>query len=312
MIDLRLLQTFRVLHELGTVTAAARQLSLSPSAVSQQLRQLSRDVGADLLEPDGRRVRLTPAGRVLLRHADRLCAQWEQARADLQAHEDSPHRLVRMGGFATSVDALLAPAAADLLRATPATYTHITEVGRGHDCYRQLMTGQLDIAVLPPLPDSPPVDDPRFHQEPLLDDVIDLVVPAGHRLAGRDGVDLSEAAADDWISPHHDQDALVHALCAAAGFTPRMVHHADDWHAVLALIGHGLGVCLVPRLVPVVRRHDLARVRLGDRPPVSRRILTCVRRGSERQAPIAEGLRALRARASRSGPPAGGPARPCR
>ncbi|WP_255946367.1 hypothetical protein [Streptomyces odontomachi] len=57
-------------------------------------------------------------------------------------------------------------------------------------------------------------------------------------------------------------------------------------------------------MAPLARHHDLVRVRLGDRPPVSRRILTCVRRGSERQTPIAEGLRALRARAAEAGGPA--------
>ncbi|MCT2588921.1 LysR family transcriptional regulator [Streptomyces sp. N2-109] len=296
MIDLGLLQTFRVLQEQGTVTAAARTLSLSPSAVSQQLRQLSRQAGAELLEPDGRRLRLTATGRVLLRHADVMCAQWEEARAELAQHGAPSRRTLRLAGFATSVGPLLAPAAEDLLHAARPTQATVTETDtRG--CYQQLLANRVDIAVLTPLSDSPPIDDARFHQEPLLEDVLDLVVPAHHRLATQEGVDLSAAERETWISPHHDQDRLTHALCTAAGFAPRTVHHADEWHAVLALVSHGLGVCLVPRLISLDAHPRAVRLPLKGDPPPSRRILTCVRRGSSGQSVVSDGLKALRARA---------------
>ncbi|MFB9837268.1 LysR family transcriptional regulator, partial [Actinoallomurus acaciae] len=79
-VDLRRLQVLRLVHRHGTVTAAADVLHLTPSAVSHQLRQLARETGVALLEPDGRRVRLTPAGRALVAHADALHAGWERAR----------------------------------------------------------------------------------------------------------------------------------------------------------------------------------------------------------------------------------------
>ncbi|WP_129788168.1 LysR family transcriptional regulator [Promicromonospora panici] len=297
MVDLGLLQTFRVLAEQGTVTAAAQALNLSPSAVSQQLRQLSRQAGAELLEPDGRRLRLTAAGRVLLGHADVMCAQWEQARADLAQHGASSRRMLRVAGFATSIAPLVAPAAEDLLRADPPTRATVTETDtRGS--YQQLLAGRIDIAVLTPLSDSPPIDDTRFDQEHLLDDVLDLVVPEHHRLATHDAVDLQAAERETWILPHHDQGRLINAMCLAAGFSPRTEHHADDWQAVLALVRHGLGVCLVPRLVPLDAHPGLVRLPLTGSPSPSRRILTCVRRGSSGQSAIAEGLRALRARAT--------------
>ncbi|MGC9500916.1 LysR family transcriptional regulator [Streptomyces sp. WG7] len=297
MVDLILLQTFRVLQAEGTVTAAAQALNLSPSAVSQQLRQLSRQTGAELLEPDGRRLRLTAAGRVLLGHADTLCAQWEKARAELALHGAHAHRTLRLTGFATSIGPLLAPTAEDLLKAVPSTQVTITEADT-RDGYRQLLADQIDIAVLTPLSDSPPSDDARFHQEPLLDDVLDLVVPAHHRLATQRAISLLAAEGENWISPHHDQNRLMHALCAVAGFAPRIVHHADEWQAVLALINHGLGVCLVPRLISLAAYPQLVRLPVNGTPPPSRRILACVRRGSSSQSLIADGLRALRARAA--------------
>jgi DNA-binding transcriptional LysR family regulator len=82
MIDLRRLHALRVVDQLGTITSAATSLHLTPSAVSQQLRQLSTELRVPLLEPDGRRVRLTPAARALLRHADDLAARGEAARRE--------------------------------------------------------------------------------------------------------------------------------------------------------------------------------------------------------------------------------------
>lgn len=297
VIDLQLLHTFRVLHAQGTVTAAARAMNLSPSAVSQQLRRLSRQVGAELLRQEGRRLSLTTAGEVLLRHADPLFAQWEQIQADMAAREESRHRVLRMGGFATSVGPLLAPVAQALRRGASPIHASVVE-GDTQGAYQELLAGRIDIAVITPLADSPFADDPRFDQRPLLDDVLDLVVPAGHPLAGQTaGVALTVTASEEWISPHHDQDTLLHALCIGAGFAPRMVHHADDWQAVLSLVGHGLGVCLVPRLVPLNGHPGLVRVPVHGTPPPFRRVLTCVRRGSHRQSAIADGLRALSATA---------------
>ena len=297
MVDLGLLRTFRVLEDQGTVTAAAQALNLSPSAVSQQLRQLSRQAGATLLEPDGRRLRLTPAGRVLLGHADVLCAQWEAARAELAQQGATSRRTLRIAGFATSIGPLLAPVAENLQRADRPTRTTVTETDtRGS--YQQLLADGFDIAVVTPLSDSPPTGDVRFDQAHLLDDVLDLVVPANHPLAARETIDLSAAERETWISPHHDQGRLIHALCIAAGFAPHTVHHADDWQAVLALVRHGLGVCLVPRLVSLDAYPGLVRLPLNGAPPPSRRILTCVRRGSSGQTAIADGLTALRERAA--------------
>lgn len=299
VINLRLLQTLRVMNAQGTVAATARALNLSPSAVSQQLRQLSRDVGAELWEPDGRRIRLTTAGCVLLHHADLLSAQWERARADLADLGGGSYRTLRIGGFATSIGPLLAPTAQQLRDASPSTRTTVADIDTRH-CYEQLLAGKLDIAVLTPLPGSPTMDDPRFDQQPLMDDYVDLVVAAEHPLAGRKRVELCEVADDDWVSPHHDQSRLIEALCTASGFAPRMVHHADEWSAVLSLISHGLGVCLVPRLVPLTTHPLLRRLCVGGDPPPFRRVLTCVRRGSGSQPTISEGLTSLRARAALS------------
>lgn len=294
MIDLRRLQVLRVLHERGTVTAAAHVLHLTPSAVSQQIRQLAQDVGVDLLQRQGRRVRLAPAAYTLLAHADTLYTQWEIARADLAAHADGgPSRLL-LCGFPSALSALLAPAAARLRQTHPRLVVRMTEA-ENTECFDLLLAEHTDIAVVVPLSASPPPDDPRFEQQPLLDDPQDLIVPATHRLAGRDGVELAEAACEPWIAAPGslDQHQLILVACAAAGFAPRIAHRAQEWNAITALVAHDFGVCLLPRLAPIPADHAILRIPLQGEPTPSRRILTCVRRGSRGQPAIARGLEAL-------------------
>jgi DNA-binding transcriptional LysR family regulator len=293
MIDARL-QTLRVLHEQGTVTATAHVLHLTPSTVSQQLQHLSREVGLPLLEPEGRRVRLTPAAHTLLGHADTLFAQWERARADLAAHRDGTAGRVRIRGVSSAVAELVAPAVARLRAADPGLDAHVSEE-ESDDCFPLLLSGRADLAVLIPTADSPPPTDERFDQEPLLDEPQDLLVPEGHRLAERSRADLAEAAHEDWIaSPARaDQYRLLLASCAAAGFTPHVAHEAREWFAISALVAHGFGVCLIPRLAPVPPEHPVRRVRLSGPSRPSRRLVTAVRRGSREQPPIARVLDAL-------------------
>lgn len=294
-VDLRRLHVLRLVHQYGTVTAAADVLRLTPSAVSHQVRQLSRETGVRLLEPHGRGVRLTPAGHTLVQHADTLQAGWERARADLAAHADGSAGLLRLCGFPTVVAGLLGPAAQRLNATHPRLIVHIAEV-EATEGFDLVLSGEADIAVVVPTGQTPPLDDAKFDQQPLLEEPLDLLVPADHRLAGRETVALTEVAHDPWIlaapsSGEFNQVVLV--ACATAGFTPKIAHHVQDCVSVTALVACGLGVALVPRLAPLPAHHDVVRFPLSGEPAPMRRILTCVRRGSDGQPAVARGLETL-------------------
>src|SRR5215212_5311795 len=119
MIDARRLRVLREVAEHGTLAAAADALHLTPSAVSQQLAALEREVGQSVLEPAGRSVRLTPAAHVLLSHADALFAQLERMQGELAAQDAAPRGEVRLAGFPTALAGLLAPAARALHAGAP-------------------------------------------------------------------------------------------------------------------------------------------------------------------------------------------------
>ncbi|GAB2886808.1 LysR family transcriptional regulator [Streptomyces deserti] len=293
MIDLRRLHVLRAVAHYGTVTAAARALHFTPSAASQQIRQLARDLGVDLLEPQGRGVRLTPAAESLLAHADAIQARWEQAELDLRADHGTPTGPLRVTGFPVAVSVLLAPLAVRLGERYPRLSVRITEAGVPGS-FDLLFEGEADLAVVEATPHNPPLSDARFDQQPLLDDPFDLVVPEGHPLAGRARVDLAEAARESWIAPVPESPCRPHVMsaCGAAGFTPDVVHHALDWNVTAHLVAHRLGIALIPRLAQLTPHLPITRVRCTGNP--HRKLLTCTRGGGHARPAVAVALRELR------------------
>ena len=119
MIDARRLRVLREVAQQGTLAAAADALHLTPSAVSQQLAALEREVGQPVIERNGRGVRLTGAAEVLVGHANLVLAQLEAAAADVAAYAEGVVGTVRVAGFATALGELVAPAVVALRASHP-------------------------------------------------------------------------------------------------------------------------------------------------------------------------------------------------
>ncbi|MFJ5804051.1 LysR substrate-binding domain-containing protein [Streptomyces decoyicus] len=299
MIDSRL-RTLRALRETGTITAAAESLHLTPSTVSQQLRQLSADLDITLLEPVGRKVKLTPAAYTLLDHGDRLFTQWERAMSDLAAHREGLAGHLRISAVASALAALVAPAVTELAQQYPHMTLHVGEDPE-EDRFQLLLAREIDVAVTIPATGTPSPDDERFEQHALLEEPQDLLVPQGHPIARKGFAELTELAEARWLraGDPRDQHQLLLTACAAAGFVPRVTHNAVDWSAVSALVASGLGICLIPRLAPISEGLAVTRVPLRGETRPTRQIVACVRRGSSDQGSIGRGLATLHSTASR-------------
>jgi DNA-binding transcriptional LysR family regulator len=293
MIDPRL-RVLRLFAAHGTVTATAEALHYTPSAVSSQLRTLAEDLGAVLLEPEGRGLRLTPAGHTLLSRCDDLYAQWEEIRSAVAASTQERSGWLRVCGFSTAAAALLPQVAADLARRHPNVTVRIIEADP-EECFELLLADHVDLAVVVATADLPASRDPRFDQRHLLDDPLDLLLPERHPLARRSSVLLGEAADEPWIldrpgRPHH---RLVLTACAEAGFTPAVAHEAAEWDTGAALVGAGLGVALAPRLARLPSGYPVVRVPLRGDPSPARHIVTATRRGRRGHPLVARALRVL-------------------
>ncbi|MFI5910471.1 LysR family transcriptional regulator [Dactylosporangium sp. NPDC051541] len=241
MLDVRRLRLLRDLAQHGTIAAVAAAHTYTPSAVSQQLAALEREAGIALLERTGRRVALTPAGRTLVQHAEEVLAALERAAAALAAGRDGLSGPLRIGAFPTAMRTLLPPALVALGEAHPRLELSVHELDPAA-VPPLLRDGSLDVALVHDYDLVPIEPDPALRTVPLRDETI--FVAAG------EARDLPACRDEPWIlaSPGTLCHTMTVRACEAAGFTPRVRHHADDFVTVLTFVAAGQGVALVPEL----------------------------------------------------------------
>jgi DNA-binding transcriptional LysR family regulator len=295
-IDLRRLRVLRELRERGTVSATAEALNLTPSAVSQQIANLSRETGIPLLTPQGRGVRLTAQANLLLEHAAIVDAQMERARADLAAFHEGQVGHVTIGAFATAVTCLVAPALTKLRTTHPRLDVGVLEV-EAPDCFTRLDAGDLDLVIAVDYPGGPLRQDPRYSRQDLLHDPFQMALPAQHRLAARHSLEMRDLAEETWIlggSTLGPCQAASLAACTGAGFTPNVRYRTSDWTATFALVAAGCGVALIPRLAlsSVLPEGIVLKPLTGGQRP-SRHLYTAIRAGAEALPSLVPVLEAL-------------------
>ena len=241
--DTRRLQLLLALSRLGSMRAVADAHHLTTSTVSQQIAALAREAGASLIEPDGRRVRLTPAGRRLADHAVTILAAIDSARLDLDPDAE-PAGTVRVGGFATGIRVSLLPIVADLAQHYPGVDLVISEY-EPIEAFALLTEDDLDLALTYDYNLAPASPGPVLHADPLWAIAWGLGVPA-HFPDGP--ADVAAYADQTWIvnSRNTADETAVRTLASLAGFTPHIAHEIDSLDLVEDLIIAGFGVGLLP------------------------------------------------------------------
>lgn len=286
--DARRLTFLLELSRRGSMRAVAEELGYTTSTVSEQLALLAREAGTPLTERDGRRVRLTPAGRRLADHAVTILAAVEAARADLDPGAE-PRGTVRVAGFASGIRRTLVPAAARLVEAHPGVTLQIAE-HEPPEAFAMLADDELDLALVYDYDLAPLAFADAHVVTPLWSAPWSLAIPAAGAgvEAGRgSSAEVFARFADaDWIvnSRGSADEHAIRTIASIAGFSPRVVHRADALELVEDLILAGLGVGLLPADPP--HRDGIRLLALRD-PPVVLRAFAVVRRGRDRWAPLA-------------------------
>ncbi|WP_329245486.1 LysR family transcriptional regulator [Streptomyces sp. NBC_01478] len=296
MLNLERLRTLDALARHGSVSGAAEALHVTTSAVSQQMSKLEREVGQQLLAKNGRGVRLTDAGRLLAEHAGRILSQVELAQADLEAQRGQVVGELRISAFPTAARGLFPTALAALRARHPALRVRSTEQ-EPESGIAGVVRGDLDLAVVldwynkpMPLPDG-------LVKAPILDDPADVAMPTGHRLAGREEVDLGEFADDEWITWAEGEfchEWLMFTL-RSRSIEPIIGHRAAETHTQLGLVAAGLGVCVVPLLGRNPMPAGVVTVPLKQR--VRRHVYVVWRADADRRPSIRAAVEALQAAA---------------
>lgn len=300
-VDLTGWRTFLAVRRLGSLSAAAAELGYTQSAISRQVAALEREVGVVLVERRPRGVVPTAAGEAFGRHAQVVVAAAD--RAVRAAREASVGRQDVAVGATPSAAAGLVPAA---LRGLDAAWS--LTVALTGELEEQVATGALDLAVVTDAPPGLAADD-RLERHRLGDDLMRVVVPAGHpaanRRRGRRRPRLADFAEDTWVEDNDGSAALLRAAAAQAGFAPRIDLAAADLAGKTALVAAGHAVALVPGLLVPALRRDVVAVAVAGAP--ARGIYATLAAGADPDGPAAALRERLRAAlAAGSGTPSSG------
>jgi DNA-binding transcriptional LysR family regulator len=262
MLDSRRLEVFREVAERRSFSAAGDHLVLTQSGVSRQIAALEAELGVQLLERSARAVSLTPAGELLLAHAQAILGRIAVAEGQLDnlaAGETGP---LRLAAHPSAAVWLMPRAIGQLARKRPAVDLSLME-SDSQESPRAVRAGEIDLAVVSVEASQQDDDWDELNREHLLEDEWCLLVPADHRLARAKRLRIAdlanEALIDSSVTAQPTRD-----LCAQAGFEPRVRFRCEEWLGRQGLVAAGVGVTLIPRLALAAVRRNLAIRPLGD------------------------------------------------
>jgi DNA-binding transcriptional LysR family regulator len=285
----------RVLREValrGTVTAAADALGYTPSAISQQLSALERESGVELLERNGRRLRLTEAGRLLVERTEPVLTALEEARAALEAWQTTVAGELRVAASGSVAGALVIPVAAELMRRHPQLRVTVGEAEPDQSVVA-LRLGELDLVVAHEYDHEPLPADEHVVRVELFAEELALAAPTGRFPSP---VGLAELAGEVWVAepPRSSCGRALRSACRAAGFEPDVRYTSSETSVVLATVASAGAVSLVPRLGLATRPASVDIVAVREAPP--RRVVFAAHRPANPVRPsVARMLELLRA-----------------
>jgi DNA-binding transcriptional LysR family regulator len=242
------LQYFVAVAETRHFTRAADLVHVAQPSLSQQIKALERELGADLFQRARGNITLTDAGEALLPLARRILADADTARHEVQELAQLRGGRVRLGATPSLCTGLLP----DVLRAFHDRYPGIRlliEEGGSHDLVRELARGALDLAlVVLPLPTPSPA---LTTVEVLREDLVVVSSPDAQAPGRGRTVRISDLEGERLVMFRHGYDLreLTVAACRAEGFEPDFAVEGGEMDAVLGFVRAGLGVAVVPRMV---------------------------------------------------------------
>lgn len=228
----------------SSVTRAAAALHMAQPSLSLQVRRLEEDLGVQLLDRTGRRIRLTAAGEVFLRRAERVLADVDAAVVEVREFQGLRRGRVTVGTTRISGSHLLPPVLSAFRRLHPGVEIVLREEDTS-TLIEWTRCGEVEVSLVTPLSDVAELEVVPLLTEPLM-----LAVPPGHRLAACTDVELQQAADEPFIMLKEGMGFrhVVGHACAAAGFEPRVVFESSDLETIQSLVAAGMGVTLVPRM----------------------------------------------------------------
>lgn len=233
------LRIFRAVVEAGGVTHAARRLHRVQSNITARIQKLEADLQVELFLREGKRMQVSPAGRILLDYAEQLLALADRAREAL--HETTPRGLLRIGAM-ESTAAVRLPAPLSTYHARYPDVVIELLSGQPREMVADILAGELDAALV-----TEPLDDTRLEAVPVFTETLVLVTEAGHSpIRAPDDLRNRTLLAFHPGCPHRER---LEAWFSRAGVPVERVIELSSYHAMLGCAVVGMGVALMPRSV---------------------------------------------------------------
>ncbi len=240
--ELRQLRYFVSVAEEENFTRAAVACHVAQPSLSQQIIKLEHELGRQLFERLGRRVRLTDAGRFLYERATEILSNVDAAGDELREETADGRGRVAVGAMITAAPYFLPPLLKSFSRSFPRAELVVHEdlTARIID---KCVHGELDVGLL-----ALPVDDDRLHVEPLLEDELLLAVHHKHKLAAKRRVSIEDVMSEPFIllDPIHCLGEQVVSFCRGSGREPKVACRSSQIMTVQQLVSLDLGVSLLP------------------------------------------------------------------
>lgn len=295
--DVRRLEVLRELKLRGSVTAVAQATHRTPSAVSQQLKTLEREVGAPLTERAGRGLALTPAGEALARAAADVVVAIAHAEETWRSYLASPEGRVDLATFPTAGRMFL-PGLLQAAHAIPGLEIVATDVDPAHADFAGIVP-DFDIVLAHSVGPAPTWADHDLVAVRLVDEPLDVALPVGHPLADRDEVTAADIAGERWIGVPVDfpYERLLREIERVAGAPLAVVQRFSDTRVTESLVAAGEGLAVLPRYTSGGEGSGIVLRPLAQLAP-TRRIAALLRRETAERPSVRVVLDALRSIAS--------------
>jgi len=266
--ELHQLRYFVAVAELASFTKAAARCNVSQPSLSQQIQKLERELGQQLLDRFGRRIKLTEAGEAFYARATTALDAVDDARMSVQNGSDWQTGPISIGAIHTIAPYLLPDVVRRLTKRFPqaqvTVYEQLTE-----ELVTACLGGELDVAIL-----ALPISEPRLRTEPLFTERLVAALPANSPLANRKRLTLSDVTSQPFVllDDMHCLGRQTLQVCTDRNCSPAVSCRTAQLLTIQELVALGQGVSLVPEMA-ARRDRDRRRVyRRLDGPPVEREI----------------------------------------
>lgn len=272
--ELRSIRAFVEVVRQGGFSQAAKVVFTTQSTVSKAVKQLEDELGVPVLDRNGHRSRLTPAGEIVYRYGREMLANSAEMLSALEELRGLQRGTLRLGMPLIGSNTLFAGLFAAFRQKYPNIALQLVEFGSKR-LEELLLEGELDLAAsLLPVPEE-------FEWQEVRREPIDLVVCVDHSLAQQSSVTFSELSGVPLIlyGQGFALNPIILDACRSSGFTPQIAAQSTQIDFMIALVAANLGAALVPRLIAEQRPHPNIRQIPIDQPGIFWHMALIWRRG---------------------------------